>query len=315
MEKVSSDGFSKYQHLESLSKVPDIFLEPEVVCTEKIHGTNARVGWINGEERIGGRNQDHTKDEGDSGVMGFVKYIRSLNVDWAGLFGTTNIIFYGEWHGSNIQKGIKYSDEKEFRVFDVRVNGLLRDWNDIVDLVEHSPFKLVPLLYKGVPTLEKFDELVKVQSVVGKENGFDDSENFHEGIVIKPTKMKRAETGWVMAKYKHARWTERQSEKVKKDYKPLPGEVTAFVEEFVTDIRFDHIIDHLRDQGVEINDMKATPHLLKEMNIDVAREGKDEIEKITNDEVTWKMITKLISKKTLVLLREYLHKKMIDASK
>ena len=61
--------------------------------------------------------------------------------------------------------------------------------------------------------------------------------------------------------------------------------------------------------------MKATPHLMKEMNIDVAREGKDEITKITNDDVTWKVINKLISKRTLILLRDYLHKKIEEAQK
>lgn len=315
MEKASSDGFSKYQHLESLSKLPDIFLEREVVCTEKIHGTNARVGWINGEVRIGGRNQDHTKDEDGKGTMGFVDYIRSLTIDWKELFGTANIIFYGEWFGPGIQKGIQYSKEKEFRVFDVRVNGLLVGWNDVFEWVEVTPFKLVPLLYRGVPKLEKFDELVKVPSVVGKENGFDDPENLHEGIVIKPTVMKRVEHGWLIAKYKNERWTERQSEKMKKDYKPIPGMVTEFVEEFVTETRFEHIVDHLRDRGIEVIDMSATPHLLKEMNIDVEREGADDLELIITDEIPWKVINKLISKQTLILLRGYLHKKMVDSQK
>ena len=46
--------FAKYPEIELLHRVPDIMQEPEVVVTEKIHGTNARFGWGDGRFRIGG---------------------------------------------------------------------------------------------------------------------------------------------------------------------------------------------------------------------------------------------------------------------
>ena len=51
------------------------------------------------------------------------------------------------------------------------------------------------------------------------------------------------------------------------------------------------------------------------MNIDVEREGADDLELIITDDVPWKVINKLISKQTLILLRGYLHKKMVDSQK
>ncbi len=309
----SSDEFTKYQHLDALTKVQDIFLEPEVVCTEKIHGTNARFGWVDKKLRIGGRNQDHTNDEQGDSVMGFVKWVREQELDkkLKLYFRGFNIIFYGEWFGVGIQKGVNYGTEKQFRVFDVRFNGKYQDWDNVVHLCNVMGLKTVPLLYRGFPKLETFNQLLEIQSVVAAELGVTVTDNTHEGIVIKPSKMKISPTTgeWMIAKYKNAKFAERTSERQKKDFVPLPGSVHAFVDEFVTETRLEHVIDHLRDQGIEVKDMTATPHVLKEMNVDVLREGKDEIEKLTSDgTVEWKQVSQLVSKRTGVLLKQHFHK-------
>lgn len=322
MDELTKDNFKKYPHLESLVKpeMQNIFLQPEVVCTEKIHGTNARVGVIDGVVRIGGRNQDHTNDlQGDS-VMGFVRWVRESGLEQRLLqqYASANIIFHGEWFGSGIQKGINYGKEKQFRVFDVRWEGVMQDWEKVQLHATFIGLKTVPELFKGFPKLEVFDQLLDVQSTVAKELGVETANNSHEGIVIKPTKMVYNEnTGdWLIAKYKSAKWSERKSEKDKKDFVPLPTEIHAFVDEFVTDTRLEHVLDHLRDQGIEVTSLEATPHVLKEMNYDILREGKAEIEKLTADEtVEWKQVSKLINNRTLTLLRTYLHKKLEQASK
>jgi Rnl2 family RNA ligase len=312
----SANDFTKYQHLEALSKIQDIFLEPEVVCTEKIHGTNARVGLVEGVFRIGGRNQEHTNDmQGDS-VMGFVKWVRSYEAQIQEVFKGHSVVFYGEWFGPGIQKGVVYSPDKAFRVFDVRLDGKYADWDAVVELSAKAGFITVPVLYRGFPKLEVFDRLIEMQSTVAQEFGMKVENNTHEGIVIKPSKMKVSPiTGeWMIAKYKNAKFAERKSEKEKKDFKPLPGEVHKFVEEFVTDTRLEHVIDHLRDQGIEVKGMEATPHVLKEMNLDILREGASEVDKLTADEtVEWKQVSKLVSARTTTLLKQYLRKLLEQA--
>ena len=316
MDKIkSSEAFVKYQHLDSLTVVQDIFLEPEVVCTEKIHGTNARFGLVDGVIRIGGRNQEHTNDEQGDSVMGFVRWVRESGISErvSSFFEHHSVIFFGEWFGIGIQKGINYGKEKQFRVFDVRLDGKYQDWDEVVRICQAVGLYTVPLLYRGFPKLEAFNQLLEMQSVVAQELGVSADDNIHEGIVIKPAKMKVSPTTgeWMIAKYKNAKFAERMSEKQKKDFVPLPGSVHAFVEEFVTDTRLEHVIDHLRDQGILVTDMKATPHVLKEMNIDILREGKAEIETLTSDgTVEWKQVSQLVSKRTGVLLKQYFHKLM-----
>lgn len=321
MNNTDTSEFVKYQHLESLTRpeMQNIFLQPEVVCTEKIHGTNARFGVVGGKLRIGGRNQDHTNDvQGDS-VMGFVRWVRESGLEekliqtFVSSLQTDDIIFFGEWHGPGIQKGINYGLSKQFRVFDIRLNGRYLNWDEVVWWSRSFGLKTVPVLYRGFPKLEIFDKLLDVQSVVGRENGIELGTNLHEGIVIKPTTMVINEnTGqWLIAKYKPARWSERTSEKTKKDFVPLPGSVQAFVDEFVTDTRLEHVIDHLRDSGVQVTGLEQTPDVLKEMNFDILREGKAEVDKLTADgAVEWKQVAKLVNNRTLTLLKQYLHKKL-----
>ncbi len=314
-----SNNFTKYQHLESLTRpeMQNILLQPEVVCTEKIHGTNARVGLVDGVLRIGGRNQDHTNDlQGDS-VMGFVKWVRESGLEQRlrdNFSAASQIIFFGEWFGSSIQKGINYGKEKQFRVFDVKFEGRYADWDEVVWFCNQVDLSTVPLLYRGVPKMSEFEALLDIQSAVAKELGVETSNNLHEGIVIKPTKMAiNDQTGeWLIAKYKPARWSERHSEKEKKDFKPVPAESYKFVEEFVTSTRLEHVLDHLRDANIPIDDIKSMPHILKEMSLDIYREAAPEIEVLQKNGIEWKTLSKLVAGRTSVLFREHLHQNLLQ---
>lgn len=294
----------------------NILLQPEVVCTEKIHGTNARVGLVDGVLRIGGRNQEHTNDlQGDS-VMGFVRWVRESGLEERlrkTFPADSAVIFFGEWFGSNIQKGINYGKEKQFRVFDVKFNGKYSNWDDTVFLSQQVGLSTVPLLYRGVPKMSIFEGLLDIQSNVAQELGVETTNNLHEGIVIKPTNMViNDQTGeWMIAKYKPARWSERKSEQTG-EKKVLPAESFAFVAEFVTETRLEHVLDHLRDAGVATDDIKATPHVIKEMSIDVHTEAQPEIQKLAEAEIEWKSLSKLVAQRTSVLYREYLHKKLLE---
>jgi hypothetical protein len=314
MKIPTSDKFTKYQHLEALTQpeMQNILLQSEVVCTEKIHGTNARVGLVEGQFHIGGRNIDHTND-GDSSVMGFVGEMRGYEAKFREAFPDQNIIFFGEWFGPGIQKGISYGATKAFRVFDAKLDGRYMDWDTVVTLATKIGFATVPVLYRGVPKMSVFESLLDIKSKVGLESGIDKEDNLHEGIVIKPTQMIINEyTGqWLIAKYKPARWSERKSDKLK-EAKPIPIESHTFIEEFVTEIRLEHVLDHLRDAGVAIDDIKSTSNVIKEMSIDIHREGQVEREKLEAQGIEWKTISKLISSRTSTMFRDYLHKKLLE---
>lgn len=306
--------FSKYPHLENIYKVQNIFLEPEVVVTEKIDGTNMRFGLVDNKFHIGTRNRllarvskEEPLYDGDSD-FNFVKYLKELNMrnKMFDNFENKDIIFYGEFYGKGIQKRIHYGEERYFRVFDIRVGEDLVDWETVVKLCQQLRLSTVPVLYKGKPDVKLFESLVTSPSVTAGQQGVGTPHN-HEGIIIKPASMHRNKHGdWVMAKFKNPAHEERQSKTLKTSIENvIPTNVQEFVDEFVTENRLEHVLSHLKEQGVHIDDITATGQVLKEMSKDVCREGATELEQLNTD---WKPIAKLISTKTSILFRQHLIK-------
>ena len=54
------DKFTQYPHIKNLDDTPGIFDLPEVIVTEKIHGSGMRIGLIDGCVRFGGRRLEFT---------------------------------------------------------------------------------------------------------------------------------------------------------------------------------------------------------------------------------------------------------------
>ncbi len=52
---MTKDKFTQYPHIDNIEDVPAIFDLPEVVVTEKVHGSGMRIGVLDGVLRIGGR--------------------------------------------------------------------------------------------------------------------------------------------------------------------------------------------------------------------------------------------------------------------
>lgn len=309
------EEFLPYGHIDNLYKIQDILLEPEVVVQEKPDGTNMRVGMVNGVLHAGTRNRTILRvnkvdpmQDGD-GDFGFIKFLRDTNVQarFFDNFPSTNIIFYGEWCGQGIQKRINYGPDKYYRVFDVRIDNEFVPWDKVKELAEVMKFEVVPELYRGVPLPSTFESLVNRTSMIAELNGVP-TPQLHEGIVIKPVLPKRDRKGdWLMAKFKNQAHEERASKKIKQSMETPETlrSIDAFVHEFVTEGRLIHILDHLKEQQVDINDIKAMPHVLKEMGQDIKREGESDLEKAG---LEWKKVSKEVSHGTMVLFKQHLIK-------
>lgn len=301
--------FKKYSEIENLHRAPAVLDEPEVVVTEKIHGTNVRFGWVEKRFRVGGRNEEFDLEaSAPSTGMGFVGWIRETDLprkveELAEQLGS-EVILYGEWHGQGIQKGVQYVDGKDFRVFDVRIDDDLAGWDEVVRIAEAVGLKTVPLLYRGAPSRELFDELRVKPSTVAHENGVGSEENLTEGVVIKPTTMKRDECGsWVMAKHKNPRWEERKSLKENKPQPDIPSGAQEFVEEFFTPERLEHVLTALRESGVDVMASSTIGPAIRGMYEDVVKESKEEFSTLPDD--VKKAIGKLHSSRTKKLLDDY----------
>ena len=177
--------FERYSEIESLHRRMGLLQCDEVVITEKIDGTNMRIGLINNQFKIGGRNMefDLANPQGDLGFVAWCKdnntesRLRSLNIG--------HIIVYGEFCGEKINVPI-YGKGRDFLVFDIKINGKYIDWDNATELAAKMNLKTVPIIYRGKPSLEIFNQLRRSVSGYGKiKTG---KEYSHEGIVIKPTK-------------------------------------------------------------------------------------------------------------------------------
>lgn len=279
--------FPKYGKIENLYRNNQV-LEHACVVMEKIHGTNVRLMFCEAEGGLvlGGRNKVLYKDgqRSDMDGFGFTAYVLGESgVDFEVLASHYDgYIFFGEFHGANIQKGVKYSDEKDFRVFDImdRDHNFL-NWERVVDICAHVGLKTVPTHIIGMINLDDLNQLIDAQSITALANGFDpNDDNIAEGVVIKPLKMKKDHRGnWIRAKYKSNKWSENVSAPKTKRPSPEKAELQARAREFaemvVTPGRVATIIEHITREGNTELSMSRTGEFLREFINDVMEEHDD----------------------------------------
>lgn len=195
--------FHKYTDIQNLRNYPDkIDYGEQVVVTEKIHGTNSRVGWVrtpdyeNGgmsdySEKVIGTHRTQRKVE-DPGVYGlpFEKYGEQLNklfdhfidsMDHKGVGGTdtfNSFIVFGEIYGTGVQD-LTYGVERSWRVFDIAIDGRYIGWEKTRALCEEHGLPIVPTLKEGFFTFEQLCDLAEGQSILSPGQ-------IKEGIVVRP---------------------------------------------------------------------------------------------------------------------------------
>lgn len=194
--------FHKYTDIQNLRNYPDkIDYSEQVVVTEKIHGTNSRVGWVrtpdpeNGGmsdyfEKVIGTHRTQRKVE-DPGVYGlpFEKYGEQLNKLFDILTETSvpgfsdnifveSIIIFGEIFGRGVQD-LTYGQEKAWRVFDIAINGTYLPWSYVRDACKEVGLPIVPHTDPAIYTFEQLCEMAEGQSVLSPGQ-------IKEGIVVRP---------------------------------------------------------------------------------------------------------------------------------
>lgn len=210
--------FKKYTDIENIKNFPDVIKEgEEVVLTEKIHGTNSRVGLIDGVWLAGSHNTQRKNPDAINSIkqdiIGFLYNIRRFirtgkwrngnskkaaknNVYWIPLknenmknlisnLGKNNkvVIVFGEIYGKGIQD-LTYGKHRdvEYRVFDIYTDRGYLDFTEVENLCNQYSVKMVPVLYRGAWNSNLINEYSNGQSVVS------DIEQIREGFVVKPIK-------------------------------------------------------------------------------------------------------------------------------
>jgi len=90
----------------------------------------------------------------------------------------SSICLYGEGFGAGIQKGGKYSDHKDFVLFDIKMGEVWLKREDVVDIAQKMKIMSVP--YLGTEDLNQLVELVE-KPIASNWGDFE-----MEGIVARP---------------------------------------------------------------------------------------------------------------------------------
>ncbi len=160
------------------------------VATEKVDGTNVRLGWDGERVTIAGRT--------DRAQMHPTLTARLLEMFPVDKFdGMDSLTLYGEGYGAKIQKGggNYISDGVDFVLFDVRCGDWWLRRDDVVDVAWKLDIRVVPVQYDGA--LCDIERMVahRFQSVWGLFAA--------EGVVCKPVvEMNRRDGRRVIVKIK-----------------------------------------------------------------------------------------------------------------
>lgn len=156
--------------------------DKEWVWTEKVDGTNIRVMWNGKEVVFGGRSDDAQL------YTPLLLRLQELFMRmeprqiFAEVFGAEecDVVLYGEGYGAKVQKGggNYIPDGVDFVLFDVAVNGLYLERENVEDVASKFNLTVVPIMGRG--TLEGAIEMTK-KGFKSKWGDFT-----AEGIVARP---------------------------------------------------------------------------------------------------------------------------------
>lgn len=146
------------------------------MATEKIDGTNIRIMW-DGENVTFGGKTDRAELHKDLVARLEKLFLPKKNL-FAEKFGEKQVCFYGEGYGAGIQKGGKYKEQKDFIMFDVKIENVWLNRGDVVGIAHLFEVDFVPEVHTG--TLAEMIAIVEE----GLKSTFGDF--IAEGIICKP---------------------------------------------------------------------------------------------------------------------------------
>jgi len=114
--------------------------------TEKVDGTNIRIGWDGEQIRINGRT-----DRAQILVFLLDRLVELFPAGKCQSIFDAPVCLYGEGYGAKIQKGggNYKSDGVDFVLFDVRIGEWWLKWEDVFDIATKLGIVIVPVIGEG----------------------------------------------------------------------------------------------------------------------------------------------------------------------
>jgi RNA ligase (TIGR02306 family) len=193
--------FERYKEIENLRHFPDVIQAgEEVIVTEKLHGTNARIGSIAGTILAGSHGLQRKRPEPVDLATHTYWFPASLEPVMALLDALKEhhrqVILFGEVYGSRIQK-LDYGQKRGvgFAAFDLYVDGKYLDYDAFTALCGTYGITTVPELGRGPYSLAFVRHLSSGQTTLP-------GTHIREGVVVKLARERYdAKVGRVVFKY------------------------------------------------------------------------------------------------------------------
>jgi len=284
-----------YMHINNLYKDQRILMFKECYSLEKIHGTSAHVSWNANQQKI-------TYFSGGEKHEKFVSVFdnESLLEKFKEVSPNSNLTVYGEAYGGKCQGMSKtYGSELKFIGFDVKINETWLSVPNAEDVCNKLGLDFV--FYRKVKTnINTLDSMRDMFSVQAKINGCG-GEKIQEGVILRPLVELKASNGErIICKHKRSEFCETKTPReVSPEQLQILTEAKEIAEEWVTEMRLNHVLDKL-PSGIGLENMKT---IISSMVEDVYREAEGEIVKSVE-------VTKHIGMKTAQLFKQKLHNQL-----
>ena len=193
--------FERYIDIENLRNFLNVISEgEEVVVTEKIHGTNSRIGYIEGVLLAGSHGLQRKRPDPEKLATNTYWFPATLPPVMSLLDALKEqhkqVILFGEVYGSRIQK-LHYGRMRNlgYAAFDLYVDGRYLDYDAFWRLCDTHGVETTPVLDRGPYSLDF------VRGLSGGQTTLPD-DHIREGVVIKPAKERYdPKIGRVVLKY------------------------------------------------------------------------------------------------------------------
>lgn len=192
--------FHKYTDIENWRNFPDVIQAGEKVSvTEKLHGTNCRIGYVkepgSAEDSenifVAGSHNTRRKefDLKDNQTLYWKPFdwypsIKNMLKAISKNHGGASVVVFGEIYGSSVQDmayGLS-NGQKDFRAFDIAVDGEYLNFDVKRRYLSNWKVPMVPILWTGPFASDKIEELTDGDTTFEVKQGF----TGREGVVITP---------------------------------------------------------------------------------------------------------------------------------
>ena len=159
----------------------------QVIATEKIHGTNVRIGAIveDGQPVFMAGSRTLRRKQPDTDFRHNIYWfplslpVVKNAIDALLQGGAQQVVLYGEVFGPKIQSYDYGVNGLSFRAFDLMIDGLFIDAGLFVQWCEANDINYAPILYKGPFSIKAIERVSNGVSYVGGSHG-------REGVVVRP---------------------------------------------------------------------------------------------------------------------------------